>query len=268
MRPRLCVALHDVSPHTWPACERVIRAVRKVAEVPLTLLLVPAYHGDTTPLPRAFREAIYAHQDRGDELTLHGFTHLEYPRAPMAPWAWLRRRVYTAGEGEFSALSQSQARARLEAGLQWCERYQFNVRGFVAPAWLLSTGARAALRTFSFAYTTQLHHVIDLAQDTRHWAPSVVYSHRAAWRRKASCAWNAAWAHRLSSASVVRLGLHPGDADYPALREHWQTLLDALLRERAASTKLEAFQELFTVDAGTGKVHSRAPVPSSDAIAP
>ena len=38
------MSLHDVAPHTWPQCERLLQAVRAVADIPLTLLVVPAYH--------------------------------------------------------------------------------------------------------------------------------------------------------------------------------------------------------------------------------
>lgn len=40
----LCVSVHDVAPSTWPACVALIDAVRAVADVPLTLLVVPRFH--------------------------------------------------------------------------------------------------------------------------------------------------------------------------------------------------------------------------------
>ena len=42
--PAICVVLHDVAAGTQAACERVMRAVAEVADVPLTLLAVPRYH--------------------------------------------------------------------------------------------------------------------------------------------------------------------------------------------------------------------------------
>ena len=40
----LCVSVHDVAPHTWPECEYLLQSIRQAAPIPVTLLVVPAYH--------------------------------------------------------------------------------------------------------------------------------------------------------------------------------------------------------------------------------
>src|SRR5437868_13728462 len=100
----LCVTVHDVAPATWPQCQYLIDALHTVAPVPLTLLVVPAYHGDRRTPDPAFVAALDAHAARGDELALHGFFHLDDGPAPRDLRDYLARRWYTASEGEFAAL--------------------------------------------------------------------------------------------------------------------------------------------------------------------
>ena len=40
----LCVSIHDVAPATWELCAKLFDAIRDVADIPVTLLVVPAYH--------------------------------------------------------------------------------------------------------------------------------------------------------------------------------------------------------------------------------
>jgi hypothetical protein len=90
---------------------------------------------------------------RGDELVLHGYTHLD--TAPR-PTRWRERflRGTYSREGEFAALSADEAERRIRLGLDWFAQRGWPVSGFVAPAWLLGEGAWQALRRFDFAYTT------------------------------------------------------------------------------------------------------------------
>ena len=76
MKPTLCVVLHDVAPATLPACDRMLRAIEEVSyDVPLTLLAVPRYHCD--PPSAFFGDWLRGRSARGDEIALHGYTHLD-----------------------------------------------------------------------------------------------------------------------------------------------------------------------------------------------
>ena len=134
----LCVSLHDVAPATLPHCLKVLEAVREVANIPLTLLVVPAYHGAASAQPD-FECAMSAQLAAGNELALHGYSHKD-PGVPSSVADWLRRRVYTAGEGEFWALSEKEADDRLTLGRRWFDANGWPLAGFVAPAWLLGRG--------------------------------------------------------------------------------------------------------------------------------
>jgi hypothetical protein len=112
----LAVSVHDVAPATWDRCQRVLDAVRAVADIPLTLLAVPAYHGKCSAQPR-FEMQLTERLAAGDELALHGYFHCD-PQSPCGLADWLRRRVYTV-EGEFAGLCEREAAERIHLGQRW-----------------------------------------------------------------------------------------------------------------------------------------------------
>jgi predicted deacetylase len=241
----LCVSIHDVAPATWDDCARLRAAVRAVADVPLTWLVVPRFHGseDESPLMQAQLSAAVA---RGDELALHGYTHLDLAPAASGLRSRFLRGVYTQREGEFAALAEGEARRRIELGLDWFARQGWNASGFVAPAWLLGEGAWRALRSFPFVYTTTFSRFHLLPGSV--WSPSLVYTARNRAGRWFSPRAVDAGAALLARAPLVRLSLHPRDAHYPALLRHAQHLLERLLEGREAVTKVECARRLTSTD--------------------
>lgn len=212
----MSVTIHDVAPATQARCEQLIALVERTGAAPITLLIVPRYHHQSsTP---AFERWIDSRLERGDELALHGLTHLD-PKTASSNWLdHARRRWYTAGEGEFSALERSEAAARLDAGRRWFERRGWPLRGFVAPAWLMAAGAWAAVFAQPLDYTCTLTRLIALPAAgamprTLHgW--SIVFSTRAIWRRHLSLAWNNALVRRQQPEQWMRFELHPFDVDH------------------------------------------------------
>ncbi len=234
----LCVSLHDVAPATWPYCERVLAAVREVADIPLTLLLVPAYHGQCSAQPE-FERTISAQLAAGHESALHGYFHID-PHVPSDVVDWVRRRIYTAGEGEFCGLSADEARERLTLGARWFAANGWTMAGFVAPAWLLGQGAWRALRAREgLQYTSTLTQIIVLPEEHAVRAPCLTYSVRSAWRRPTSILWNSVLSRVTQHAPLLRLGLHPYDAESRSIRRSWQGLLERALTDRTAVTKAE-----------------------------
>lgn len=225
----MSITVHDVAPATQANCERLIGRIEHHGRVPLTLLVVPRYHHQCSTVE--FERWIERRLRGGDELALHGFTHLDEAQ-PARGIDHLRRRWYTAGEGEFAAIDSESARQRLEAGRRWFAQRGWPVRGFVAPAWLLGTGAWTALREQPFDYTCTLTRLIELAGAGTTLRAlsgrSIVFSTRSAWRRQASLAWNAALAWAQRDAQWLRFELHPGDAEVRPV----DTLIGRLL-ERA-----------------------------------
>jgi predicted deacetylase len=233
----LCVSIHDVTPSTLPECRLIADAVARLdSSLPLTLLVVPRYHGDSVLTPE-YLDWIGGRLARGDELALHGYTHRDDSPPSQTMIERARRSVYTAGEGEFSTLSREDAAARIAQGRDWFARRGWEAQGFVAPAWLASRGTWDALREFDFLYTTTLSRFHVLRPGIALSAPCVVYSTRSAWRRWSSRAWNTALAHACAGMPLVRFGFHPKDAHYPGVMSNAMSLLERLSRDRLSLTK-------------------------------
>ena len=246
MTLRLCIALHDVAPATWPQCARLLDLADSLGAPPLTLLVVPDWHGrgriDASP---EFLRAIDARRARGDEAALHGYFHRDDAPAPRSPAAWLRRRVLTAGEGEFAELDATQAWTRIRAGLGLLRAQGWTVDGFVPPAWLAGPGTREALCGAGLRWTSTHAALIALdgARRQRIAAPCLTASPRSAWRRAASRAFLRAGLRATANAPLVRVGLHPADADHADLVACWRELLGELLHRREAMTKSAAVED-------------------------
>lgn len=231
------VVIHDVAPLTMASCRVLIDAVRRVADIPLTLLVVPHYHG--VPADATFERWLDGALAAGDELALHGWTHRDDGIA-QGGIDRLRRRWYTAGEGEFAGLSEQEAAERLARGRRWFAARGWPVQGFVAPAWLMSGGTRRALAAGDFAWTATLSRLIALPSQAELYSQSLVYSTRAGWRRASSLIWNKAVATTQRARPLLRLELHPPDALHPAILASWSTLLRDALAERDAVTVAHA----------------------------
>lgn len=274
--PLLCVSIHDVAPSTWDDCARLAAALRTVADIPLSWLVVPRYH-ERPDDDAALRAGLDAALARGDELVLHGYTHLDTAARATSVRQRFLRGVYTQREGEFAALPAAEARRRIELGLAWFRERGWIASGFVPPAWLMGEGAWEALNGFGFAYTTTFarFHLLDGASDrneaalqehrglggrqglpaptrqnrqnqlslriTPHgparFAPSLVYAARNRSGRWLSPIAAGLAARWQAGAPLVRLSLHPPDVRHPRLLAHAQRLVESLLTARQAVTK-------------------------------
>ncbi|MEO7114255.1 MAG: polysaccharide deacetylase family protein [Caldimonas sp.] len=247
--PTICIVLHDAAPSTRSACLRTLAAVRQVAgDVPLTLLAVPRYH-DEPSMPE-FEAWLGERSSRGDELALHGLTHLDAGNAEN----WrdsIRRSHYTRGEGEFWALPRGEALRRIDLGIEWFAKNGWPLSGFVAPAWLIGPGAWSAIVERPFDYTATLRELIHLPGRQATTSQSIVYSTSRGWRRSLSVAWNTAVAISERNNPVLRLELHPRDADFTGVRSSWQRILERALKTRKPAT-VAAFMRR-TRPTGTGQ---------------
>lgn len=240
--PLLCVSIHDVAPSTWDDCARLAAALREVADLPLSWLVVPRYHGRLDD-DAALRAGLDAALGRGDELVLHGYTHLDTAAAGQGLRQRFLRGVYTQREGEFAALGADEARRRIALGLDWFRARGWPVSGFVAPAWLMGQGAWEALGDFPFAYTTTFtrFHLLEGSKgrgaEQGVFAPSLVYAARNRSGRALSPMVAELVARWQARAPLVRFSLHPPDARHPHLLAHAQDLVERLLRTRQPVTK-------------------------------
>jgi predicted deacetylase len=205
-----------------------------------SLLVVPDHHhkADIDKDP-AFLAWLREKQAAGHEIVLHGFYHRRVPREGDGAGKRLVTEHYTAGEGEFYDLGYEEARERMEDGREMLTGAGLDMVGFIAPAWLLGEEAELAARNLGFAYTTRLGGVLDLRSGEWTRSQSLVYSPRSAWRRSVSLAWNAFLAARLRKNPLARLGLHPPDWNYDAIK----TQALRLAREAAADRKVIRYRD-------------------------
>jgi predicted deacetylase len=238
--PAVLLVLHDVAPSTWADYQPFVAAVDALGQVPMTWLVVPDFHRhNALNAHPAFRRLLDERVDRGDELALHGYFHDDQEPGPTTPRDWFMRRVYTH-EGEFYRLSRESALARLRAGIDVFQRYDWPLHGFVAPAWLMSDGTRQALRELPLSYTSDPQHLYRLPEFSAINAPGLVWSARSAWRRGLSKLVCEQREQRWCQAPVIRLGLHPVDMRHRFCRDYWLKTLERLLAEgRVPMTKID-----------------------------
>jgi hypothetical protein len=234
----LCVSIHDVAPETWSRCQHWLQAIHAVANIPVTLLAVPYYHRYPAHRAVEFDCILEKRLAAGDELALHGYSHLDEADATANPLNKFVRNVYTTKEAEFYAIDMQEAKRRLNLGLEWFHRNRWPVTGFVAPAWLLGQESWKALRQFPFRYTTTMRRFYLLPDRGVIYSPSLVYSARNAWLKQVSFTRNAIMQYAFRHAPILRLGLHPNDALHPDIVRNTQRLLEKFLENRMAMTKI------------------------------
>lgn len=240
----LILAMHDVTPATWPACKVLLDALDAVCRVPKSLLVIPNfYRGPTARNSERFCRLMTECLAEGDELVLHGYAHLD-DQPPGGFVNQLIRTRYTAGEGEFAAIPLNTARNRIEAGAAWFAANGWPLHGFVAPAWLMNAATWQALDGLPLRYTTTLRRFYLLHPRRALTAPCLTYSVRTPARRLVSRYYLHWLARQHAQTPLLRLGLHPADAAHPGVIRHWQELLASSLETRTPVTK-NGFAQVF-----------------------
>lgn len=203
----------------------------------LSLLVIPDHHhkGHFLKEP-GFCEWLRECAAAGHEAVVHGYFHQREPSGAEGAWGRLVTESYTAGEGEFYDMEESEAFGRVTRALGEFHEAGLRPTGFIAPAWLLGEAAARGVKRAGFDYTTRIGVVEDLVRHRSYASQSLVYSVRAAWRRAMSVAWNGLLLRVLGDRPLVRVGLHPPDWSHPAIRAHAMKCLARALAGREAIT--------------------------------
>jgi uncharacterized protein len=234
-RRALVVSIHDVSPLTCKLVCAIVGDVAAAGVDQIALLVIPDHHSkapirENPEFCDWLRKSAQMH-----EVVLHGYFHSR-PRSAGGWWDTFVTEHYTAREGEFYDLSESEAMQRLERGKHEFAQLGLVTRGFIAPAWLLGRDAERAVRTVGFDYTTRLRTFKDLVTGRETLSHSLVWSVRSARRRIASLCWNRLLANKLVHAPLLRIGLHPVDWQHGAVRSQALQLVRSALAAREAIT--------------------------------
>jgi uncharacterized protein len=248
--PGLVVSIHDVCPATWDASQAMVADLISVGVKHISLLVVPHYHhGRKVGQELGFGAWLREMVRQGHEVVQHGYFHQRVSTTKLHGWRRLVATHYTVGEGEFFDLTLEEARPLLQRGQdELSEVLGFAPVGFIAPAWLLHPTLESCLPELGLRYTTRIDGIYEFPRQRFFPARSLVYSARAAWRRTCSLGWNALLAARLAEDPLLRLGLHPPDWEFSALREQALKIARQALASRPALT-----YEVWLATATAGK---------------
>jgi len=228
---RLLASIHDVGPRFEREVDQLAdRLARHLGGPRFAMLVVPDHWGQA-PLvgARAFQAKLRAWADGGVEMFVHGWTHRDDNRSKG-----FKARHMTAGEGEFSALPQAEALRRMTEGRALIEDIIGGpVAGFIAPAWLYSPGAKAALGQAGFAMA-EAHMRVWRPMDGAVLAkgPVVTWASRSRGRIRSSLAFARLARTALKPLRTLRIAVHPGDTTVPALLDSIDASLAAAVRTR------------------------------------
>jgi uncharacterized protein len=244
---RLLVSLHDVSPRHEAAVRTILGWLAERGLPPAQLLVVPDFHGKW-PLSSHddFCREIGTWRDRGHELVLHGYFHLESPRAVAVAeglGARFKRRFLTAGEGEFLSLPPDAAGSLLDRGLEMWERSGLGSRprGFIPPAWLHRPDLDPVLWDRGFAWTEN-HQGFRFRDGARLASPVITWASRDPMRRIGSRIYCPSAAQLHAKAGFLRLAIHPHDFDHPSLIRSIDRTLRLAMRDRTVVRSVESPQ--------------------------
>jgi predicted deacetylase len=212
----LLASIHDVSPRFEAEVDRLLDLLGPHVGKHLAMLVVPNHWGNA-PIEPGSRFATRLRQwaDEGVEIFLHGYFHRDLRRHAGADR--IRAHWMTAGEGEFLGLSCEESSARILEGRALLEDViGRQIDGFVAPAWLYSEGARAALTQCGIALAED-HLRIWSPRTGRQlaWGPVITWASRTRMRLASSLL--AAATLRRAPLDVLRIGVHPPDCRHPEL---------------------------------------------------
>ncbi|WP_293882416.1 polysaccharide deacetylase family protein [Sphingomonas sp.] len=216
MTRRLLASIHDVGPKFEAQIDALSDRLTGLLDGTRFAMLVVPDHWDRAPLSAspAFAARLRRWAEDGVEMFLHGWRHRD-----DAPASGFARQHMTAGEGEFSALTQAQAATLIADGRKLVEdAIGRPVAGFIAPAWLYSPGALAAVREAGFVLAEDHLKVWNpVAARTLARGPVITWASRSPGRIRSSLMFAGLARATLVVLPTVRIAVHPGDTTVPAL---------------------------------------------------
>jgi predicted deacetylase len=230
-RPQLLVSVHDVTPAHEARLAALYRLLDEAGVRHFALLVVPNWHG-AWPLEEfpSFTAKLRERAAGGPAVFLHGLRHDEVGQ-PRSPAHRARTIGRTDREGEFASLPPAEARTRIARGLSTLRQAGLDAIGFVPPAWLARPGLDRIALDAGLALTEDARAVF--VRGRRVAAPATCWSTRSSWRRKGSTVVAATRLRLERSRPLVRLALHPHDADWPGVLDSCRRTLMRLLEQRA-----------------------------------
>lgn len=230
----LLASIHDVGPGSEREVDRLAGLLTDTLGCSSFAMLVVPDHWGRHPLRpgSAFANRLRAWSESGVEMFVHGWFHKD--TAEHRGVAGLKARYMTASEGEYLALSYSEAVRRMEAGRSLVEDIiGRKSSGFIAPAWLYGSETMDALRGSAF----------DIAEDhMKVWVPQsgkivargpvITWASRSPARTASSLAFAALARQMLHPLPTVRVAVHPGDVTKESILSSIETTLRCFAKRR------------------------------------
>lgn len=235
MTGALVVSLHDVCPRTQAACQAILTLLDRLGIRRRSLLVIPCDPGGAADEVPAFAGWLRERAAAGDEIVQHGLHHHRRDQPPLRGGPARLDALLARGAGEFLGLDYAAARDRLEAGRRRLVALGLEPIGFVAPAWLYSSAAAAAVRDAGFAYLTTHLRLRDLRRGRDHWSFGISNRPGPLGPDLLGRAVNEIlWAAHLP-APLVRIAIHPADLSFHRPIAHTLSLLRRLATRRAVT---------------------------------
>lgn len=225
------VSLHDVAPSTAESSRRWVELLDDRG-IRASLLVVPGmWNGMSLDSSTGFTTWLREAEARGHEVVQHGFRHVRTDSFSLGRVREIVGRVLARGCEEFWHLPTKRAAELMTLGREILVGQGFDVRGFVAPGWLMSKGALLAASHLEYGYTCTHTHVIDLSSGRRLLAPTTSQRPRSH-LSGVGVKWNKTLVTVAArQGDVVRVALHPDDLHESKLRRANLDMCDRL-RER------------------------------------
>lgn len=206
---RLLASIHDVSPRFEGQVDRLLDHLAPHVGQRLAMLVVPDHWGGA-PMTPAFAARLRGWAEAGIEMFVHGWFHRD--DSAHRGGAAFKAKHMTASEGEFLGLDHATALDRMRRGKALVEEVTGRAAaGFIAPAWLYSDDARAALADAGFALAEDHAKVWAPGGATLARGPVITWASRSDARALSSLAAAAVLRHALQPLPTVRIAVHPGD---------------------------------------------------------
>ncbi len=241
---RLLVSIHDVGPRFEAEIDALGDRLEGLLGGRTFALLVVPDHWGMAPLSAApaFQAKLRGWSEAGAEIFVHGWFHRDDTNH-AGRFARFKARRLTAGEGEFLGLEREEALRRMITGKTLIENIiGREVAGFIAPAWLYGIGTLEALGETGF-------HVAE--DHMRVWRPSddcllargpvITWASRSKARIASSLAFARIAPIVLGALPTVRIAVHPGDANVPALLRSIDRTIASFARKREIARYADLF---------------------------
>ncbi len=246
MTRRIIISMHDATPFHLSRLEKAEGLFAEMGLSKLTYLLVPQYHGGYLASNDAEFLA-WCRKEKPFQVSwhLHGLLHLESDPSVAGQLPGdqgtcarnfgdrFKRKLLTAGEGEFLSLSRESIRSKLETGM---EVYRACIGrgpdGFVAPAWLFNENLIPELNAKGVLVTEDQRRIYRCDSGRSLSSPVVTWATRTPLRKYGSLAVCPILARLWSKAPILRIAMHPFDFDHPATVASIRSVLQYALRDR------------------------------------